>query len=91
MKCPGKHTKVQIPDGDWACPKCGEEDIFFIEITDESTADCSLLHVDDEIVCRACDSVWTGAQIARMYAKKQNLVPCPCCKGTGTIKKVTND
>jgi rubredoxin len=87
--CPAKHTKVQVPDSDWKCPKCGEKangkDGFVIG--DGPAMDCELLHADDSVECYKCGYGGSGAAFSRLYAKAQNLVPCEHCKGTGTVKK----
>lgn len=89
--CSAKHTRPQIPDKDWHCPKCGATDSwdkgFVIEMSDIHAADdCELLHEADEIHCWNCGGTTTGKKLAAAYAKQQDLKPCPTCQGTGYIK-----
>jgi hypothetical protein len=79
---------MPIPDKEWACPKCGNTESFYIESTDESPLndDCELYHPDDEAYCNACNSAWTVRAIINKWLKKKKMTPCPCCKGTGYVE-----
>lgn len=85
VNCNGKHTRFQIPEGEWKCPKCGtdnDDGEFFIDETGEGVDyDCTDLHVDDFVVCKGCGYEGTGQAVANAIKKKINQVPCPCCKG----------
>lgn len=92
MKCTRKHTKYQVEDTDWSCPECGAtsdrgEGNFVLE-SDAVTADeCSLMHMDDHVVCYACDYSASANGYANRVKKQKNLVPCPHCKGNGFVPK----
>lgn len=89
--CNAKHTSPQIPDADWKCPKCGAKadafDKAFIveESADDASDDCVMLHDHDLLHCYNCDYQTTGKAFAARYAKQQDLVKCPCCKGKGVV------
>ena len=90
VRCGAKHTKPQIPDEAWKCPKCGatadSERAFVIQDTDEAASElCPILHAADEIGCDSCGFGSSGAAFARRYAKESGLVPCGNCKGTGMV------
>ena len=91
MTCQAKHTKYQPDDSEWNCPKCGsklDEGMFILEEWDEDAdEDCKLLHDNDTIRCHACENEWTGKSLAAAFVKKNNLVKCPHCKGTGMVKR----
>lgn len=96
MTCGVKHTKYQPTDKEWRCPKCGAsaDKGFCINEPAEGTDDnCSLLHDEDGIGCDNCmtehdrNTYYSGKQFAALLVKKNNLVPCPHCKGTGLVKK----
>ena len=94
--CFAKHTRPQIPDSDWRCPKCGataNDDKAFIieEINDRASENCGLLHENDEISCWNCKYYTTGKKLAAAYAKQKALVPCPACKGTGYVHNTQHD
>ena len=89
--CGAKHTKPQIPDDAWKCPKCGakadSEKPFVIEDGPEDHAeDCALLHEEDYAFCENCGYGANGKTLARQYARAASLVSCPHCKGTGMVK-----
>ena len=85
--CRAKHTKLQIPDGKWRCPKCKSDvKYFFIQENDEQASDeCEMLHERDEIVCEKCHTAISGKKFAALYAKGHSLFPCPRCKGVGFV------
>lgn len=89
MQCTAKHTKYDPILREWFCPKCGaDEDSFVIDShADGVSDDCKKLHEDDLIFCSSCDYESTGKAVARALLKKNSLVPCTCCKGTGFVKK----
>jgi Zn finger protein HypA/HybF involved in hydrogenase expression len=82
--CDYKHTKVQVPEKDYLCPKCGSTEFF---IYDCVNYDCEALHEDDELLCESCGYATNGKRFASMYIKKQHLIKCPTCKGSGYIKE----
>lgn len=87
MTCTAKHTKYQPTDEEWLCPKCGaNSDHFIIEDpAEDADEDCEELHVYDNVVCSSCGFGGSGRTVASRMSKKKNLVPCPCCKGSGFI------
>lgn len=92
MNCGAKHTKPQIPDDDWKCPKCGisvdhPSGGFVVEESAEaSDDDCPQLHDEDGVCCNNCGYGASGKTFARLYAKRASLVPCAHCKGSGFVK-----
>lgn len=86
MNCQRKHTKVQIPDEDWKCPKCSKGVGYFC-VDDFGEDECSLLHNDDLLRCYECGHEVSAQTFVRNHVKKQELVKCPCCKGSGMVKK----
>jgi rubredoxin len=89
MICQAKHTKFQPSDEQWICPKCGADSAFFVveDGAEDSDDDCPLLHNEDEIECGKCGYGGTGKSVAAQMTRKLDLVPCPCCKGAGYVKK----
>ena len=93
MPCKAKHTKYQPPDGVWKCPNCGADaDYFYVReyanaYSDDFDFECELLHEEDIIVCEACNKEWNGKAVARLLQERCNLTKCPCCNGTGFVKK----
>jgi len=86
MGCTRKHTKYQIEAADWACPKCDNGDGFFLESDSLSEDDdCSLMHMDDYVVCYACNYSASANSFAKHVQKKKNMIQCPCCKGKGFV------
>ena len=93
MICSAKHTKYQPTDEEWRCPKCGADNKgFWIDELDPDAHDeCPLLHERETLVCHSCprgDMFSTsGKAFAAKLAKKNNMIPCPHCKGRGMVKK----
>ena len=95
MNCPAKHTKIQIPNEDWECPKCGaraenmdEKGFYLDEIIDEKADEgCSLMHVHQYCYCENCGYSVSCPTLVRDYIKKKSLVPCPFCEGKGVVQK----
>jgi len=88
MTCSRKHTVPQIPDEYWKCSKCGEVDNFVLEPPEgmeDKDEDCPLLHDDDDCVCYSCGNATTAKRFAASFAKKNDLVACPCCAGKGLL------
>lgn len=89
--CGAKHAKPQIPDEEWKCPKCDitadhETGGFVIEDPDgEASPECPLLHDHDGVCCSNCGYGASGKSLAKLVAKRRNLVPCGSCKGTGFV------
>ena len=86
MRCIAKHTKVDIPDEEWFCPKCGAgvDDGWVIDyVPDEAHPDCELLHDEDYIICENCGYETTGKNLVRRYLKRKDMVTCPLCRGKG--------
>lgn len=91
VSCGVKHTRPQIPDADWLCPKCGigaEHKSGGFVIEDPASEECSQLHDDDGIYCSNCGFGASGKSFARLYAKAKSLVPCEHCHGTGLVKAI---
>lgn len=95
MTCNARHTKYQPTDEEFRCPKCGagpEEGFIIDDSPEDADSDCGLLHEDDCIVCNNCktehhrDTDYSGKSYAALMVKKNNLVPCPHCKGKGLVK-----
>lgn len=92
VHCPAKHTKPQVPDEAWRCPKCGigpdhKSGGFVIEGGAEDSADdCTLLHDSDELACYNCEFSATGKSFARAYRVKAGLVKCEACAGSGLVR-----
>lgn len=93
MNCEHKHTKYQVPDEEWKCPKCGvtanQTEGFFLD--DPVTTDCDMLHDEDYLRCYACGYDDTGKKFAAKISKKKNLVKCECCNGKGYVEKKVSD
>lgn len=91
--CGYKHTKYQPEGEDWHCPKCGANndngEFYIYESVGEGDhyENCEKLHTEDWIKCERCGWEDTGAQLTKLLIKEQKLVPCPCCKGKGYVKK----
>ncbi len=85
--CTVKHTKYQVSDAEWSCPRCGEgNEHFTIEMSaDGSHPDCAAIHVEDEVYCTNCKYGWSGESATKALMKKHNRVCCPTCKGAGTV------
>lgn len=85
MKDP--HIENPIPYTDWRCPKCGERESFYVdEVYDCGIQNCERFHEGDIVVCCNCGGSWTLKEIIKMWSKKNNMVRCPHCNGTGWIK-----
>ena len=90
MSCPAKHTRYQPTEAEWKCPSCGGKvgEEFYIDEPVEGAEDgCELLHAEDVLVCTKCGGGWTGQTFSKMMARKNDLVACPTCGGTGTVKR----
>ena len=91
MNCTIKHTKIQIPDSEWCCPKCNAPDRLNGDdgwvITESLNMDCEQLHETDLIECGRCGYILTGKGYVTWYIKNRDLIQCPCCKGLGMINK----
>lgn len=89
--CKAKHTRYQPSEAEWRCPKCGADaERFIIDESDEDVHDvCSGLHDSDRLWCGRCEASRNGRQFAAMLERKNNLVPCPHCKGKGLVKAKT--
>lgn len=92
--CPHKHTKYQPTDEEWVCPKCGEGlnsksggFVIWEGVTDMEDSQCTSLHNDDYLKCQSCGYDCQGKDFAAYVVKKNSLIPCPCCNGTGFVKK----
>lgn len=86
--CLANHTKINPTGDDWKCPKCGANSTHFyiIEGDADSHDDCEKLHKHDFCACSKCGYEAEGTKVIRDLQKKQNLVPCTQCKGTGYTK-----
>ena len=97
MACLAKHTKYQPTKEEFKCPRCGvgpPDGLCVDNPSGDAADDCDLLHVDDDLRCYgenkngySCNYVVAATSFAKMIVKKNNLVPCPACKGTGHVKK----
>jgi ssDNA-binding Zn-finger/Zn-ribbon topoisomerase 1 len=87
--CRAKHTRYQPTDGDKiVCPKCGEDKQFIIEQSaDGSMMNCELFHTDDGWECAKCESAYTGSQVINALVRRNNVMTCPTCGGTGHVRK----
>jgi phage FluMu protein Com len=87
--CTAKHTKLQIgaTDPDWKCPQCGAVEEVTIDELADGSGECELLHDNDELRCSKCGYALWGKAFSKLIIKKRNLIPCPCCHGTGLVKK----
>jgi len=89
MTCTAKHTKYQVPNDQWRCPKCGagaELGLFCIWDADETSEEyCELLHDGDFLQCD-CGYQTHGAQFSKLARKKAGVATCPTCKGKGVIQ-----
>jgi uncharacterized protein YbaR (Trm112 family) len=85
--CEAKHVKYEPGKDEWACPKCGEVELFYVDVNveDETDEECELLHEADLIVCDKCTKTITGKAFSALLVKKNNMVVCPCCKGKGYV------
>lgn len=86
MACEGKHIKNPIPEDGWKCPKCGAGGDYFA-IWDSIYPECELDHPDDIASCEKCGYSASMETVTRNYWKKQSMVKCPHCNGTGLIKE----
>jgi hypothetical protein len=84
--CTVKHIECPIPDEEWRCPKCGDED-FCIDQSASEDVDCELFHAGDQCICNHCGGGWSLATVIKKWAAKKNMIQCPHCKGTGVIPK----
>jgi hypothetical protein len=85
-----KHTKYQVENVDFLCPKCGkgpEDDGLVIDESADESSECEQLHEDDFLRCYSCDYETNGKAFAAAVARKKDLVPCPCCHGKGFVTK----
>ena len=48
--------------------------------------DSSLFYADMPMVCYKCDWSGTTGAVARAAAKRQGLVKCSCCNGSGWVR-----
>ena len=91
MNCTAKHTKYQPTEAEFVCPKCGkgprEDGLITDEPAEDSADDCGKLHPNDYLRCFSCDYDIMGQAFALRLAKANSMVMCPCCKGSGLVKK----
>ena len=92
MTCQAIHTQFQCSDAEFKCPECeksaeDEPQGLVIYENNDDTVDpsCSDLHPDDYLLCHDCGYETNGRAFSNYMLKKQDLVPCPCCKGKGTV------
>lgn len=86
--CTRKHTLWQ-PDRDtpMACPHCGSDSEFFIDVDAMDDTDCEMMHDDDTLACEVCGYTTTGKAYSKAMMRKADMVRCPCCKGKGIVHK----
>lgn len=89
LTCPAKHTTFDPTNEQWRCPACNADNsAFWIEDHPENVAeDCPRLHDRDEVVCNSCGDGWSGKVVAKKLMAKFNQIPCPTCRGCGTVQK----
>ncbi len=85
MTCKGKHVKYEPTDEEWCCPKCRSGNNYFTVWPDVD--DCDKLHNKDYCSCIRCGYECSGKEVSDFFIKKNSMVPCPCCKGKGMVKK----
>jgi hypothetical protein len=85
IKCVAKHCG-DIPIEHWYCPKCGSEEFCIEDVDERSHEDCERLHNSDYCRCPSCNYGCTGSRFWAIYVKKNDLVKCTCCNGTGYVK-----
>ena len=76
MNCPAKHTDVDIPARDWACPECGadvDEGWWVRGWPPDANPECERLHEGDVVVCENCGFETTGRELATWYSKRRDL------------------
>jgi hypothetical protein len=86
-----------IPTELWRCPKCGvssdstkggfvlDEPFADEEGKDISPEDEAQGWTRNSAICCECGYTTTTARFFAALLKKANLVPCPCCKGSGYV------
>jgi len=62
------------------CPKCGT-------VGDDVFIDVGISLEDTLVVCTACESSWQPRRYEKALLKKKSLIPCPHCKGCGSVPK----
>jgi len=77
MKCRRKHTRYQVEDEDWMCPKC---DSYLLD-----HGECTLLHTDEYVLCDACGYSLPATTFSNKVRREKNLTTCPHCKGKGVV------
>jgi transcription initiation factor TFIIIB Brf1 subunit/transcription initiation factor TFIIB len=90
--CKFKHTKYEPTEEEFMCPKCGAKVGHFC-IDEGPNMDCDQLHDEDNIVCygvdgKGCPAEYgtTGKKFVAWLLKKNDMVPCECCKGKGFVR-----
>jgi hypothetical protein len=58
-----------------------------IALYDKLCEDDECAHSDDYATCEDCGNIVSVKTLKKRYFDKQNIITCPCCKGTGTVKK----
>ncbi len=93
--CKHKHTKYQPTEAEWKCPNC-DAPIGDFCVDECVNAECPDLHPDDGLICyglngKGCPGEYgtSGQAFANLCVKKNNLVKCNCCNGTGYVKAET--
>jgi hypothetical protein len=94
--CNAKHTKYQPTEAEFCCPKCDAKvgDLCIDEPDGEANPLCPDLHEGDGVACygkngKGCPARYgaSGKTFAALIAKKNDLVPCECCKGKGFMPR----
>lgn len=87
--CKAKHTKFQPSYEEWKCPRCGADSSYFSksDFDEQADFDCELIHLNDEVSCESCNSIWSGSAVIKLIAQALNMIDCPHCKGKGMVKK----
>jgi hypothetical protein len=87
----GSNTLVYIPDEHWVCPKCGagfEDGNGLMDDLDErETGKTNTYFYDQQLFCWSCNRKTSAGALFRAAVRKEWLVTCPHCKGTGLVPK----
>lgn len=83
--CRAKHANPDIPEQDWCCPKCGDDDFGQYDFLEGQSDECPKTHAQAYYGCNGCGYSASGTTVARNFAKRKSLVRCEACKGAGYV------